>query len=154
MKRFLWILLGIAVCFAVGYTASLFQAESLEWWYPLLNKPAITPPNWVFPVAWGVIYVCMGVSAGLLSDVHMAYRKPLVWLFVLQLMLNFLWSFSFFYLQSPFMGFVNILLLDVAVMLYIFLTYQMSRASSWLFLPYILWLSFATYLNGYIYIYN
>lgn len=154
MKRFLWILLGIVVCFLVGYTASLFQDESLEFWYPLLNKPSLTPPNWVFPIAWGVIYVCMGISVGLLSGVHVAYRKPLVWVFVFQLVLNFMWSFSFFYLQSPFLGFVNILLLDIAVILYMFLTYQVNKVVSWLFLPYILWLTLATYLNGFICIYN
>ena len=57
MKRLLWIFVGIVVCFLVGYTASLFQAVSLELWYPFLVKPVLTPPNWVFPIVWGIIYV-------------------------------------------------------------------------------------------------
>lgn len=154
MKRLLWILIGIAVCFGVGYTASLFQAVSLELWYPLLYKPSITPPNWVFPIAWGIIYLCMGISFGLLSDVHNSYRNPLIVIFVLQLVLNFMWSFSFFFLESPFFGLVNIILLDLLVIFYIALAYPFKRLSSWLFVPYLLWLIYATYLNGYIFIYN
>ena len=154
MKRLLWIFVGIVVCFLVGYTASLFQAVSLELWYPFLVKPVLTPPNWVFPIVWGIIYVCMGLSVGFLSDVHSAYRNPLLVIFILQLVLNFMWSFNFFFLESPFFGMVNILLLDVLVLFYIILSYPFRKVSSLLFIPYFLWLLFATYLNGYIFVYN
>ncbi|MEE1298308.1 MAG: TspO/MBR family protein [Muribaculaceae bacterium] len=154
MKRFLWILLAIAICFAVGYTARVFQADSLAEWYPLLEKPGLTPPDSVFPIAWGIIYVCMGISIGLISNELGFRRNPLISLFVMQLALNFLWSISFFYMMNPMLGFINILLLDIVVLMYTFNACKVNRLSAWLFLPYILWLAFATYLNGYIYMYN
>lgn len=154
MKRFLWILVAIAVCFGVGYTARLFQADSLEMWYPLLNKPSVMPPNAAFPIAWGIIYVCMGVSVGLLQPFIGWQKGELLVLFAVQLMLNFMWSFTFFYLRSPLFGLVNILALVWVVVAYIKKSYYVNKATSWLFVPYALWLAFATYLNAYVYVMN
>jgi tryptophan-rich sensory protein len=75
-------------------------------------------------------------------------------LWLLQLLLNFLWSVLFFALQSPFLGLLCILALDVAVLAYIIYTAGQRAVAAWLFVPYMLWLIFATYLNGYIYINN
>jgi benzodiazapine receptor len=68
MKRLLNLLLPVVVCFMVGFTASYFQSDAIESWYPYLNKPALTPPNAVFPIAWGIIYVCMGISIGFILN--------------------------------------------------------------------------------------
>ena len=59
MRKFLYILIPVIICFLVGFTASHFQSESIQTWYPTLNKPAITPPNIAFPIAWNIIYLCM-----------------------------------------------------------------------------------------------
>ena len=154
MKRFLWILIAVAVCFGVGYTAHLFQAESLMTWYPYLDKPSVMPPNSAFPIAWGIIYVCMGVSVGLLQPLNGWRKGELLVLFAVQLVLNFLWSLSFFYMQSPLLGLINIIALAWVVGAYIIKSYRVSVASSWLFVPYALWLAFATYLNAYIFVMN
>ncbi len=154
MKKKLWIAVAIAVCFGVGYTARLFQEESLVTWYPLLDKPSVIPPNSVFPIAWGVIYVCMGVSVGLLQPLVGWRKGELLVLFVMQLVLNFLWSFTFFYMQNPLLGLINIVALAWVVVVYMIKSYRVSKVSSWLFVPYVLWLAFATYLNAYIYIAN
>ncbi len=154
MKRFLWIVIAIAICMCVGYTAHIFQEEALLMWYPSLDKPSLTPPNSVFPIAWGIIYVCMGLSSGILCNIDSERKRPLILLFIIQLMLNFLWSISFFYLQSPLFGLINIVLLDYLAGTYIYSTYKVKRLSAWLFLPYALWLVFATYLNTYIFVMN
>lgn len=154
MRRFFWIVVAIGVCMLVGYSARFAQADALMNWYPLLDKPSVMPPNEVFPIAWGIIYVCMGVSVGLLCDAPREDKYPLMLLFAVQLVVNMLWSVSFFYFQNPLLGLVNILVLDYLVVLYAMRSYSVNRLSAWLFVPYVLWLVFATYLNTYIYVMN
>ncbi|WP_288149097.1 TspO/MBR family protein [Bacteroides acidifaciens] len=154
MRKFLCILFAVLLCFGVGLTASYFQSASIQSWYPGLIKPAITPPNIAFPIAWGIIYLCMGISIGLVSNHPRRQRRPLMIWFAIQLLLNFLWSISFFYFQNPFAGFMNILLLDVSVVIYIIYAWKLYKPSAICFIPYALWLTLATYLNLYIMIYN
>lgn len=154
MRKALNIIIPILVCFLVGLSASYFQADAIKNWYPTLIKPAVTPPNIVFPIAWSIIYVCMGLSIGLLINSTIERRRFFVKAFIFQLFFNFTWSISFFYIQNPLIGFINILLLDIFVINYTLKSYQVSKASSILFIPYVIWLLFATYLNGYILMYN
>lgn len=154
MKKAFYLIIPVLACFLLGLTASYLQKDAIETWYPFLDKPALTPPNIVFPVAWSLIYICMGLSAGwiLLSD--SLRKKELATLFGIQLLLNFLWSFLFFYLRNPLAGLVDILLLDLFVILYAVRSYPVKKISSVLFWPYLAWIFFATYLNGYIFLYN
>lgn len=154
MKKVIYILIPVLTCFLVGLTASHFQAESIKTWYPLLDKPALTPPNIVFPIAWGIIYLCMGISLGMILLNKSKEKAFLTKLFILQLFLNFIWSILFFYYQNPLLGFVDIILLDIAVAWYTIRSYPVNKTSSLLFLPYLFWLCFASYLNGYILINN
>ena len=152
MKRFAFYLLPILLCFAVGLSASYFQSDSISEWYPLLNKPVLTPPNGAFPIAWSIIYICMGLSLGHL--IERGADKTLSVLWGIQLVVNFLWSLLFFAFRNPFLGLVDILLLDILVWIYISRAYRKEKAAALLFVPYFLWLLLATYLNGYVYLYN
>lgn len=154
MKRSISVLIWIIVCLFLGFMSSLMQSTALSDWYPGLVRSPLSPPDWLFPVAWTVLYILMGISVGLLYGIRSIYTRMLYILFVVQLVLNILWSFFFFYMRSPTLGFMNILLLDMFVLLYFIGAYVVNRASALLMLPYILWLLFATYLNGYIMIYN
>ena len=154
MRKALNIIIPILVCFLVGLSASYFQADAIKNWYPTLIKPVVTPPNIVFPIAWSIIYVCMGLSIGLLINSTIERRRFFIKAFVFQLFFNFTWSISFFYIQNPLIGFINILLLDIFVINYTLKSYQVNKTSSILFIPYVIWLFFATYLNGYILMYN
>lgn len=156
MKKILFVILAVAICFGVGLTARFFQAESIHVWYPMLVKPDITPPDIVFPIAWGIIYLCMGLSVGLIWSEKMPKGKiALTFVFFLQLVLNFSWSINFFYLRSPLLGFANLVALDLAVVLYVLCAWFLNkRFSAWLFAPCLVWLALATYLNGYIMLYN
>ena len=141
----------VVLAFAVGALGSYVQGEALEMWYPNLVKSAATPPAILFPVAWGLLYLLMSLSAGVMlarGDVSVMR------LWLLQLLLNFLWSVCFFALRSPFLGLLVILALDVTVFAYIVYASARHSLAAWLFVPYMLWLIFATYLNGYIYINN
>ena len=152
MKGIVYYLLPILLCLGVGFAGSLFQARSMIEWYPLLDKSTLTPPGIAFPIAWSVIYICMGISLGRL--IHHSRDRVLFWIWGIQLVLNFLWSLFFFTLRYPLLGLVDSLLLDVLVFIYTTSAYRRDKAAAWLFVPYFLWLLFATYLNGYIYLYN
>lgn len=148
------ILLPVLICFIVGLIASYLQQDAIQYWYPYLNKPALTPPNIVFPIAWSIIYLCIGVSIGLIYLSDSKRKRTLIRLFSIQLVFNFAWSLLFFYLENPLLGFIDILLLDVFVTIYAVQSYPEKKISSILFWPYILWIYFATYLNGYILLNN
>ena len=151
MKKFFAYFIPIVLTFAVGALGSYVQGEALREWYPTLVKSSATPPAVVFPIAWCVLYLLIGISAGtMLVRGDMSVLR----LWLLQLLLNFLWSVCFFALRSPFVGLLVILALDVTVFAYIVYAAGRRAAAAWLFVPYMLWLIFATYLNGYIYINN
>lgn len=144
----------ILVCLLLGYLAGLIQADSIREWYPTLRKPPLTPPNIVFPIAWGILYLCMGISAGLIYLSSAPQRDFLIRLFCVQLFSNFIWSYLFFYLRNPLLGMIDILTLDIFVIYYLIKSYPVSKTASVLFAPYALWVLFATYLNGYIMLTN
>lgn len=75
MNKAISILIAIIICFGVGLTASYFQAEAIQTWYPTLNKPTLTPPNFLFPIAWSILYLCMAISIGLIWNADNAKRK-------------------------------------------------------------------------------
>lgn len=151
MKKIAYYVVPVLLCLIAGLVAGRLQAESVAVWYPLLAKPALTPPDIAFPIAWGIIYLCMGLSLG---RVLRYGDKRYVTLWFLQLAVNFLWSVFFFYLRSPLAGFVDILLLDALVIVYICRVRHRTPSAAWLFAPYVLWILFATYLNGYILVKN
>lgn len=154
MKKYLNILIPIVICFLVGFTASYFQADSIQSWYPYLNKSSLTPPNYVFPIAWSIIYICMGTSIGLILYSKSLRKKSLILYFGIQLFFNFTWSITFFYLRNPLLGLINIIILDIFVLFYTYKCLSVKRASAVLFIPYILWLILATHLNAYILMHN
>lgn len=154
MKRVVPIIVFVAICLLVGYLSRLLQAFSLEYWYPTLTISPLSPPGVAFPIVWGVLYLLMGVSAGLMWGVRSIYSNLLLTLFTLQLLLNVLWSFCFFYMQSPLMGLVILLALDMIVIMYVAGSFMVRRLCGWLLVPYVIWLLFATYLNGFVAVYN
>ena len=93
MKKIAYYVVPVLLCLIAGLVAGRLQAESVAVWYPLLVKPALTPPDIAFPIAWGIIYLCMGLSLG---RVLRYGDKRYVTLWFLQLAVNFLWSVFFF----------------------------------------------------------
>lgn len=151
MKKFLVYSIPIVLCLAVGVIGSYIQTSALREWYPTLVKSPLTPPAVVFPIAWTLLYILMGLSISVMID---RGDMSLVRLWLFQLIMNFLWSVAFFALRSPLAGLVTILVLDVLVFAYTIYAFGANRAAGWLFVPYMAWLLFATYLTGYIYLRN
>lgn len=156
MKKILQIIIPVFICLLGSFIISRLQLDSIANWYPTLDKSSLTPPAIVFPIVWGVLYVFMGISIGVVLNTNASVSKKrfLVGLFSLQLFLNFAWCILFFCYQNPLFGLIDILLLEVVILFYAVKSYSVSKISSWLFIPYIIWIMLATYLNFYILLHN
>jgi tryptophan-rich sensory protein len=144
------ILIGaVVLCNCAGLLGALVTTTGPGSWYESLVKPSFNPPSWLFGPVWTLLYILMGISLFL---VIMEGRKgrdvriPLV-LFAIQLILNTIWSFAFFGLESPISGLLVILLLLAFIVATIMAFYPVRKAAAWLLIPYLLWVSFATALN-------
>lgn len=142
------LLVFVILCLLAGRLGAMITAPALVDWYPSLVKPTWTAPDVVFPVAWSLIYLAMGIAAWLVwKEAERGQARGPLSLFFLQLGLNVLWSFGFFGLRSPFLGLVDIVLLIGVVVATTLSFSRISQIAGWLFLPYILWLGYATALN-------
>lgn len=151
MNKNFKILTVVITCLAVGYFSGQVTQLAITTWYPTLVKPSFNPPNWIFAPVWTTLYILMGIAAGLVWDrieiENELVKKALV-LFAVQLVLNALWSFLFFGLKNPMLAGIEIIIL----WLMIYETYakftKISKTAGYLLIPYLLWVSFATVLNG------
>jgi benzodiazapine receptor len=146
----------LVVTFSAGFIGSLFTRTAISGWYSNLNKPFFTPPDWLFGPVWTGLYLLMAVSAFLIWQKGLANPavKTALVLFLLQLILNLLWSPIFFGLKMPLLAFIEILLLCAAIILTILAFARISIFASVLLLPYILWTCFAAVLNFSIWLLN
>lgn len=140
----------IILCLGLGALAGWLQRDAMTAWYPALLKPAGTPPNILFPIAWGIIYVLMGISAGRVLTAPGGPQHETMTIWGIQLEVNFLWSLLFFLCRSPLLGMIDIVVLDALVVLYMVRSRQVRQDAMWLFVPYLCWLLYATYLNAWI----
>jgi translocator protein len=135
----------LIVSFAPAWIGSRFQPGE---WYAALAKPALTPPGWVFGPVWTLLYAMMGVAAWLVwKQGSPGAAAGALTLFFLQLGLNTLWSYLFFGLKSPGLALLNIVALWLAILATLMAFSRHSRPAGHLLLPYLLWVSFALYLN-------
>ncbi len=139
----------------VGYVAGMFTAEAIPGWYATLKQPSFNPPNWVFAPVWTTLYVAMGISLYMIwKIVPGKQRNNALLIFAIQLVLNFLWSFFFFYFKNIGLSLVDILALWVFIAAMIIQFYKLKPWAAYLNIPYILWVSFASLLNIAYYILN
>lgn len=143
------LLISIVACQCAGIIGSIFTTPAIPTWYAALEKPFFNPPNWLFAPAWVTLYLLMGIAAFLIWRKGLEQKgvKSALVIFLVQLVLNALWSVVFFGLQSPLYGVVVILALWVVILLTIIRFFRLSTAAGSLMLPYILWVSFAAVLN-------
>ena len=150
------ILVSIAACQLVGLFGSLFTRPAIATWYAQLQRPSFAPPNWLFAPMWVSLYLLMAVAAYLVWQKGFSAKgvRLALAVFLLQLLLNALWSPVFFGLRSPLAGAVVIVALWLAILATIIVFAKISTAAAWLLLPYLLWVSLATVLNISIYFLN
>ena len=149
MKYIYKLIISMVICQCAGLIGSISTTPSIPTWYAALQKPAFTPPNWLFAPAWVTLYLLMGISASLVWQRGLDNRQNRVALivFLVQLILNALWSVVFFGFESPLFGIVVIALLWIAILLTILKFFRISRLASYLLIPYIGWVTFAAILN-------
>ena len=152
IREFLGLAVSIIITFAVAFWASRYEPGI---WYAELSKPSWTPPNWAFPVAWTILYFSMSVAAWLVWKQRKTRKigYPLAFYFI-QLLLNGLWSWIFFGNHLIGMALVDIVLLLAAIIVTTILFWKQSRLAGILFVPYLIWVGFATALNTGIWLLN
>ena len=143
------LVVSIIVCLLPGVVGGIGMTGGASPWYQQLTKPPLNPPSWVFGPVWTTLYLLMGVSLYLVWKRHSHPGATLaVGVFGAQLILNALWTPAFFVEQSPALGLVVIIPLVILIAACIKLFHPISRVASWLLVPYLAWVSFATYLNA------
>ena len=151
MNKFFTYFKSILVPLIVGGVVGFITSKYMN--LDTLNKPFLTPPSIVFPIAWGILYVLMGISYGILKDKGLTDKKIDI-VYYVQLVINALWSIFFFVLKWRLFAFIWILLLLASVIKMTVEFYKKNKISGLLQIPYILWIVFASYLNLALYLLN
>lgn len=156
MKDFHKFIISVISCESIGLLGIPFTVSAIPEWYSTLNKPSFAPPNWIFGPVWTLLYFLMGVAFYLIWKQNQKKKtvKTAKLFFLTQLGLNFLWSPVFFGLKAPTLGLIIIFAMLILIGVTIKKFYPLSRLASYLLLPYLLWVSFATVLNAAIVILN
>jgi tryptophan-rich sensory protein len=143
------ILIAVLVCLGIGFIGSIATQASVDTWFVALDKPSFNPPSWVFAPVWTLLYVLMGVAAGIVwsRGFHHLWVKTALYHFGFQLILNAGWSIAFFGYQSPLAGLIIIIALIVLVLITFKWFKIVSKTAAYLLIPYILWIGFAAALN-------
>lgn len=149
MRPTLTFLAFLAASFAAAAVGGIATASGVRDWYPTLNKPSWTPPSWLFGPVWTVLYACIAI-AGFLAWRKAGYggARWAMLLFALQLILNAAWSWLFFGLRQPGWALAEIVLLWAAILATTVAFFRISAPAGLLFVPYLLWVTFAAVLNG------
>lgn len=121
--------------------------------FRLVNKPVLAPPGWVFPVAWTILYILMGIASYLVLTSGKPNDAALT-VYGIQLVFNFFWSIIFFNLEMYLFAFIWLVVLWLLIFKTAILFYQISKPAGYLMIPYLLWVAFAGYLNLSIYLLN
>ncbi|MFH1715650.1 MAG: TspO/MBR family protein [Elusimicrobiota bacterium] len=155
MNNLIKLILSVLLCQGAGVVGGFITAKTVKTWYVTLNKPSFNPPDWVFGPVWTFLYLCMGVSLYLVwkeSDNNVINKAVIV--FLIQLVLNSLWSILFFGVRSPFLALIDIIFLLIGIALCIILFYNISKLAGYLMMPYFLWVCFAAVLNTSLWLMN
>jgi translocator protein len=147
--RWLWLVLWIVGCLAVGGLGGRWTAPQIPGWYQTLTKPSFNPPGWIFGPVWTTLYILMAVAAWRVTESPESRLRTLgIALFVLQLALNLAWSWIFFHKHAIGMAAVEVALLWCAIGATTLVFSRVSASAAWLMAPYWAWVTFASILNA------
>jgi translocator protein len=150
------LVVSILIPLVIGFLGSIATIAEISTWYAALSKPSWSPPNWLFGPVWTTLYILMGIA------LYLVWREGLdrrdvrfaILIFGVQLILNLLWSIVFFSYHALFGSFILILILWIAILANIVAFYIISKPAGILLVPYIIWVSIASYLNYSVYLLN
>jgi len=149
-------IINIAITLGVGALGGWATAQSVKTWYPTLNKPSFNPPNWLFAPVWTTLYILIGIAAYLvwIKRDKIVHFPRTVAIYLIQLILNLGWSFIFFYRHEIGFALAEIILLLIFIVINASMFYKINKWAVYIFIPYFLWVSFATFLTYNIFILN
>ena len=149
-------LINIVITLGIGALGGLATSESVKTWYPTLNKPSFNPPNWLFAPVWTSLYILIGIGAYLvwIKREKIAHFPRVLAIYFIQLILNLCWSFIFFSLHEIGFALFEIIILLIVIVVNAIAFYKIDKWAGYLFIPYILWVSFASFLTYSIFMLN
>lgn len=143
------LLVSLLLPIGIGGIAGVFTAEAIPGWYETLNQPSFNPPNWVFGPVWTTLYIILGISLFLIWKLPASKkRNQAILIFMVQLFLNFCWSFFFFYFKMIGVALVDIIFLWITIIFMLVSFYKIKPLPAYINIPYFLWVTFATVLNA------
>lgn len=155
------LIIAIIIPLLVGGVSAFITKDSMMV-FNAIKKPPLAPPGILFPIVWSILYVLMGISSYLINELEVdklsgekvALRKNLLIIYVVQLIFNFFWSIIFFKFSMYKFAFVWLVILWIMVFIFIKNAMKLNKAATYLMVPYIIWMTFAGYLNIMIAIFN
>ena len=145
------------IALAVGGLSAFLSRNGMDYYNEAVNKPALSPPMWLFPVVWSILYILMGISSAVIflkREENPAQAASALRIYGLQLVINFFWSIIFFNLRNYLCAFIWLLLLLFVIIIMILQFKKISTAAAYLQIPYLIWVSFAGYLTWMVYLLN
>ena len=157
--RWKTLIIAVLIPLITGSAAALISRNAMKN-FENINQPPLSPPMWLFPVAWTVLYILMGIASYLVFTSHntsykdMSEKRSALAFYALQLFFNFVWTLIFFNLEQYFFSFVWLVVLWVLIIITMVKFFKIDRKSGFLMLPYLLWVTFAGYLNFGVFLLN
>ncbi len=139
----------ILIVFLVAFIGSLFTSPvtNSEWYNSV--KPSITPPNWIFPIVWNILFFLIALSLyfSWINAKNHKIKKKVSLAFGINFVLNIFWSILYFRMRNPFYAFIEIFILWISIIFMIYVSYKVDRKAGLILIPYLLWVTFAILLN-------
>ncbi|MCP5369225.1 MAG: tryptophan-rich sensory protein [Rickettsiaceae bacterium] len=154
-KNYISLITWVVILVLIGSIIGSLTKTEVNTWYSTLSRSPFTPPNYVFPIAWTILYIIIAICGFIIWRQQSSRTLKIIKnLYMLQLILNWSWTPLFFYYHLIGFSLISLAVMDIIVVTIIFFSYNNIRSVSLLMIPYLLWLLFATYLNFYIWQYN
>jgi len=145
-KKILKVGLFIAIPLLIGGLSALITMGNMQL-FDSINKPPLAPPKWLFPVAWTILYIMMGIASYFLYKADSEEGREALVLYGIQLFFNFWWSIIFFNLKAYWFAAIWLFTMWIIILILLIKSKKIDVRSFWLLLPYFLWTTFAFYLN-------
>ena len=148
MKRWVVFAVMLIIVFIPGIIGGLFTTDAVRSDWYLQNRPPFTPPNYVFPIVWSILYFLIALSLYFCwMNADKKGKKNVAIVFGINLLANALWSILFFGLENALLAFIDLVLIWITIIVMIFVAGKIDKKSAWFLLPYLLWVSFAGFLH-------
>lgn len=147
------LIICIAIPLAVGLLSALLTQNNMNQ-FDIIKKPFLSPPGWIFPIVWTILYIMMGIASYLIYTSHYYNKNNALLTYEIQLIVNFFWSLIFFNLEAYLFSFIWLVLLWILILITTIQFFNINKIAGYLMIPYLLWVTFAGYLNLSIYLLN